>query len=87
MEEAQIKYKDTIESKEERKAFQNAWGNQNFGSLRKLLKRHVNILKEERGDPEMLLKLAEKEENMKRSKHSLPKTKQIRMYRKTSVEK
>ena len=60
MEEAQIKYKDTIESKEERKAFQNAWENQNFDCLRKLLKRHVIILKEERGDPEMILKLAEK---------------------------
>ena len=44
MEEAKIKYTDTIEIEEEREAFQNAWENQNFDSLRKLLKRHVNIL-------------------------------------------
>ena len=74
MEEAQIKYNDTIESEE-------CLGKP---KQRKLLKRHVNILKEERGDPEMLLKLAKK--NMQRSKISLPKTEQIGINKKTSVE-
>ena len=62
MEEAKTKYTETIENEEEKEAFHNAWNNQNFDSLRKLLKRHVNILKEERGDPDLILKLAEKEE-------------------------